>query len=184
MRRLAFALLVVPLLAVGLSACLPNTPVTRTVTYSIAVDGAVVSNVDEFVDYAARVYSKPWGWRAAGIEFVRVPSGGDFTLTLANPRNVVNYDPICSFLWSCTVGRYVVINDIRFAQGSPAWPGDLDGYRSMVINHETGHWLGLGHAYCPGPGKPAPIMQQQSIDMQGCAINSWPLSWELDLVRS
>ena len=53
----------------------------------------------------------------------------------------------------------------------------------MVINHETGHWLGLGHAYCSGPGQLAPIMQQQSIDMQGCQINSWPLPWELDAVR-
>ena len=80
--------------------------------------------------------------------------------------------------------RRVVINDYRYAHGSDAWPGQLEWYRSMVINHETGHWLGLGHAYCAGPGQPAPIMQQQSIDMQGCEINSWPLPWELDRVRS
>jgi hypothetical protein len=182
-RRLALSLLAVPLLAAALSACLPSAPVTRTVTFSVAVDGEVVSDVNEFTAVAERVYSKPWGWRGAGIEFVRVPSGGDFTLVLANPRQVENYDPVCSYLWSCTVGRNVVINDFRFAHGSTAWPGDLDGYRSMVINHETGHWLGLGHSYCSGPGQPAPVMQQQSIDMQGCQINSWPLAWELDAVR-
>lgn len=183
MRRLALALLVVPLLAVGLSACLPNTPVTRTVTYSIAVDGAIVSDVNEFAAAAWDAYASPRGWRSAGIEFVRVPSGGDFTLVLANPRQVAGYDPVCSYLWSCTVGRYVVINDIRFAIGSEAWPGPLGWYRTMVINHETGHWLGFGHSYCSGPGQLAPIMQQQSIDMQGCQINSWPLPWELDAVR-
>lgn len=183
MRRLVGTLVVLPLLAVGLSACLPTTPVTRTVTYSIAVDGAVVSDVNEFATVAAGVLGSPRGWRAAGIEFVRVPSGGDFTLVLANPRQVETYDPVCSFLYSCSVGRNVVINDIRFAIGSPAWPGELDWYRSMVINHETGHWLGLGHSYCPGPGQLAPVMQQQSIDMQGCQINSWPLPWELDSVR-
>jgi len=53
----------------------------------------------------------------------------------------------------------------------------------MVINHETGHWLGLGHSQCPASGAPAPIMQQQSIDLQGCVINSWPLAGELDAVR-
>jgi hypothetical protein len=173
-RRVAVALLALPLLALGLSACLPTTPVTRTVTYSIAVDGSVVSDVNEFAAVAARVLGSPRGWRAAGIQFVQVPSGGDFTLVLANPRQVERYDPICSYLWSCTAGRYVVINDFRFAHGSLAWPGDLDWYRSMVINHETG----------PGPGQLAPVMQQQSIDMQGCRINPWPLPWELDAVRS
>jgi hypothetical protein len=182
-RRFTLALLAVALLAAGLSACFPSTPVTRTVTYSIAVDGAIVSNVNEFAAAAAGVDASPRGWRAAGIEFVRVPSGGDFTLVLANPRQVENYDPVCSWLWSCSVGRYVVINDIRFAIGSPAWPGELGWYRSMVINHETGHWLGLGHSNCAGPGQAAPVMQQQSIDMQGCRINSWPLPWELDAVR-
>jgi hypothetical protein len=119
----------------------------------------------------------------AGIEFVQVPSGGDFTLVLANPQRVATYDPVCDEIYSCTAGRYVVINDIRFAVGSWAWPGPLDDYRTMVINHETGHWLGLGHAYCPGPGAPAPVMQQQSISLQGCALNPWPLGWELDQVR-
>ena len=183
MRRVAVALLAVTLLALGLSACLPTGPVTRTVTYSIAVDGAITSDVNEFASVAESVYASPRGWRAAGIEFVRVPTGGDFTLVLANPRQVAAYDPVCSFLYSCTVGRNVVINDIRFAIGSPAWPGDLAWYRSMVINHETGHWLGLGHAYCSGPSELAPVMQQQSIDMQGCQINPWPLPWELDSVR-
>jgi hypothetical protein len=183
MRRLAIVLLVVPLLGVALSSCVSLVPVSRTVTYSVAVDGAVVSDVSDFAATAARILGSPRGWRDAGIEFVQVPSGGDFTLVLANPRQVENYDPVCSWLWSCQAGRYVVINDIRWAYGSPAWPGELDWYRSMVVNHETGHWLGLGHAYCSGPGQLAPVMQQQSINMQGCAINPWPLKWEIAAVR-
>jgi hypothetical protein len=76
-----------------------------------------------------------------------------------------------------------VIDDDRWSQGSRNWPGPRSAYRQMVLNHETGHWLGLAHAYCPGPGALAPVMQQQSIDLQGCAMNSWPLEWELDSVR-
>jgi hypothetical protein len=171
------------LLAFALSACIPLSPVTRTVTYSVTTDGSVTGNVEELAQVAAAVYASPRGWRAAGIEFSRVDAGGDFTLVLANPSKLPNYDPVCSIYYSCSVGRYVVINDFRFQNGSSAWPGPLDWYRTMVINHETGHWLGLGHSYCPGPGAPAPVMQQQSIDMQGCEINSWPLPNELDAVR-
>jgi len=114
-RRLAVALLALPLLAVGLSSCVSLTPVSRTVTYSVAVDGAVISDVNEFADTAANIYASPRGWRDAGIQFVRVPSGGDFTLVLANPRQVETYDPVCSYLYSCTVGRYVVIRKTRRA---------------------------------------------------------------------
>jgi hypothetical protein len=173
----------VALVASGLSACIPLSPVTRTVTYSVMSDGVVNGNVEELAQVAAAVYASPRGWRAAGIAFSRVDSGGDFTLVLANPSKLPNYDPVCSIYYSCQAGRYVVINDFRFLNGSSAWPGPLDQYRTMVINHETGHWLGLGHSYCPGPGAPAPVMQQQSIDMQGCEINSWPLPNELDAVR-
>jgi hypothetical protein len=182
-RRVGWALLLIPLVALGLSACVPQPPVGRIVTFSVVTDGPVVSDVNELALVASAAYTSPQGWRAAGIAFAKVDAGGDFTLVLANPRNVAAYDPVCSFLYSCTVGRYVVINDIRFAYGSPAWPGPLDWYRKMVINHETGHWLGLGHDYCPAPGARAPVMQQQSIDMQGCQINSWPLPYELDAVR-
>jgi hypothetical protein len=171
------------LLALGLSACIPLAPVTRVVTFSVTTDGSVTGSADELAQVASAVYSSPRGWRGAGIAFERVDSGGDFTLVLANPSRLPSYDPVCTIYYSCSVGRYVVINDYRFQYGSSAWPGPLDQYRTMVINHETGHWLGLGHSFCPGPGAFAPVMQQQSIDMQGCAINSWPLPNELDAVR-
>jgi hypothetical protein len=154
------------------------------VTYSIVTDGAVGSDVGELAGIAAQTYADPRGWAAAGIAFQQVDSGGSFTIVLANPSAVPGYAPgVCDNVYSCQSGRYVVLNDDRWSQGSPAWPGPLDAYRQMVLNHETGHWLGLAHAFCPGAGAPAPVMQQQSIDMQGCAINSWPLPSELDLVR-
>jgi hypothetical protein len=156
----------------------------RVVTYSIVTDGAVVSDVNEVAAVAAQTYADSRGWSGAGIAFQQVDGGGSFTIVLANANAVPGYAPgVCDTVYSCQAGRYVVLNDDRWSQGSPAWPGPLDAYRQMVLNHETGHWLGLAHAFCPGAGAPAPVMQQQSIDMQGCAVNSWPLPWELDLVR-
>ena len=59
----------------------------------------------------------------------------------------------------------------------------MSQYRAMVIDHETGHWFGLGHATCPGKGRKAPVMMQQSKGLHGCSVNSWPLTGEIARVR-
>jgi hypothetical protein len=88
----------------------------------------------------------------------------------------------CGTEYSCRAGRYVIINQDRWLGATPSWNnagGSLRDYRHMVINHETGHWLGHDHANCAGAGQPAQVMQQQSIDLQGCSFNPWPTASEL-----
>jgi uncharacterized protein with LGFP repeats len=147
----------------------------RTFTYLVATQGTVYGNVDEFITVAAQTFADPRGWSLGGtLAFQRVSSGGDFTLILAQPA-VIGAIPGCDAYYSCRVGRNVYINDDRWRTATPSWPHGVALYRQYVILHEVGHWLGLGHSNCPGSGSSAPAMQQQSISLQGCRSNMWPL---------
>lgn len=159
--------------------------VQRTVTYSVATRGPVTASVKEFARLAQQTYDDPRGWRGGGVTFRRVASGGSFTLVLSTAEQVPSFSSVCSTMWSCRVGRYVIINQTRWRSASPAWNAgkrSLRDYRHMVVNHETGHWLGLGHPSCPGPGRLAPVMMQQSKGTSGCRFNPFPLISEQDRV--
>ncbi|GAA5146608.1 hypothetical protein GCM10023340_17740 [Nocardioides marinquilinus] len=156
--------------------------VRRTVTYSVTTRGKVTANLRAFRAQAQATYDDARGWRGKGVRFRPVRRGGDFTLVLAEARTMTSFSSQCSVMWSCRVGRFVVINQTRWRSASPAWNRARESrrdYRHMVVNHETGHWLGYGHASCPGRGDLAPVMMQQSKGTQGCRLNPWPTTREL-----
>jgi hypothetical protein len=138
--------------------------------------------MDVFREQVSETFADPRGWRSAGVAFKRVARGGDFSVVLAEASTVPAFSSGCSAQWSCRVGRYVVINQMRWLRATPSW-NDADkprrGYRHMVVNHETGHWLGHGHLGCGGKGELAPVMMQQSKGLDGCKHNPWPLPSEL-----
>ena len=149
----------------------------KVVTYSVRTRGSVTASVSDFRRLAQETYDDPRGWRSMGVRFKRVSSGGDFTLVLSEASRVPSFSSACSSTYSCRVGRNVIINETRWKKATPAWKakkGSLRNYRHMVVNHETGHWFGLGHASCGGKGQLAPVMQQQSKGLAGCRINPWP----------
>ena len=156
-------------------------PVRRRVTYSVITRGPISTSTAAFRRLAQQTFDDARGWRAGGVQFRRVARGGDFTLVLAAAAAVPSFSATCSATWSCRVGRYVIINQERWKHASPAWNRarrSLRDYRHLVVNHETGHWLGRGHVGCPPGGGPAPVMMQQSKGTGACRFNPWPLAWE------
>lgn len=159
-----------------------QTSATTTVTYDVMTRGAIRANLAEFKAQANATLNDARGWARLGVKFKEVVSGGTFTLALAASNQMTSFSPGCGAEYSCRAGRYVIINQDRWLGATPSWNnagGSLRNYRHMVINHETGHWLGHDHAMCGTPGGSAAVMQQQSIDLQGCSFNPWPLKSEL-----
>ena len=164
------------------AAAAASRPVTGSVTYSVTTKGAVTANLAEFKQQANVTLNDGRGWARLGVRFQEVESGGNFTLVLAEANQLPTFSSGCSAEYSCRAGRYVIINQDRWMGATPSWNsagGSLRDYRHMVVNHETGHWLGHDHQSCGGAGQQAPVMQQQSIGLQGCQFNAWPLATEL-----
>jgi hypothetical protein len=180
-----FALLLALAACFGVTIGAPDRVGARTgpvvISYEVAGRGNV-SSLEDFAAEAAAAYADPRGWNLGGsILFDRVRRGGDFTLWLASDTQLPSFGGGCEHDWSCRNGRHLVINESRWLAASPAWRaagGALSTYRQMVLNHETGHWLGFDHAACPGGGAPAPVMHQQSMTLAGCFPNPWPLPAE------
>lgn len=157
--------------------------VRKTVKYQITTKGTMTTSVPRFRKDVKNILNDPRGWRSSGIAFKEVKSGGNMTIVLANANQVTSYSNQCSSQWSCRVGGHVIINQERWKHATPTWQKAQGttraGYRHMVINHETGHWLGWGHHRCTGKGNKAPLMMQQSKGFRGCTANPWPTKSEL-----
>lgn len=161
--------------------CVPED--MQVYTYDVQTRGEIEASLNGFTTQVASTLRDSRSWLRGGAAFEEVVSDGDFTLWLATPAAVDSFSGGCSAEYSCRVGNNVIINDQRWQQATPAWNeagGSLRDYRHMVINHEVGHFLGQGHHGCREPGTRAPVMQQQSIDLEGCKFNPWPLDFEID----
>ncbi|TFV52409.1 DUF3152 domain-containing protein [Blastococcus sp. TF02A-35] len=143
----------------------------------IGVDGAT------FAAEVTATLGDPRSWGNAGrLSFQRVGAAAaasgeyDFRVSLVSPGSMERYCPGVGTggYTSCRYGERAVINLARWATAVPDYQGDVATYRQYVVNHEVGHALGNGHESCPGPGALAPVMQQQTLGLEGCAKNAWP----------
>ncbi|MFC7465480.1 DUF3152 domain-containing protein [Brachybacterium sp. GCM10030252] len=154
-------------------------PTSETVhTYALRVENGIGIDVEETARTIAEILGDDRGWQSTeDVHFQQIsdPDQADFTISLASPPTV---DQMClpartNGLWSCRIGEDVALNSDRWTHMTPTYD-DLDEYRAYLVNHEVGHFLGHQHVPCGGDGLAAPVMLQQSIDLQGCRPNAWP----------
>jgi hypothetical protein len=138
----------------------------------------------DFEAVAEATLSDARGWSRAGFRLVR-RDDAPYLVVLAEGDEVdrlcLPYDTYGQY--SCQNGPVVALNADRWRTATPKWTGDLATYRQMLVNHEVGHLLGLHHPrpQCPHPGQAAPVMNQQSTELDGCLPNPWPLPDEVAL---
>jgi hypothetical protein len=143
----------------------------------IGVDGGQFAQAVE----ATLGDSRSWG-SGGRMSFQRVGAAEaaagqfEFKVSLVSPGNMETYCPGVGTggYTSCRYGDRAVINLARWATAVPDYQGDVATYRLYVVNHEVGHALGNGHQDCPGAGQIAPVMQQQTLGLDGCVKNAWP----------
>ncbi|WP_248964044.1 DUF3152 domain-containing protein [Sphaerisporangium perillae] len=150
----------------------------KVVRYMVEVERGLPFDPEEFAAMVHRTLNDPRSWGRGGrMRFQRVDHGPvRFRVALSSPMMTnARCRPLQTFgELSCWNGRRSVINAKRWASAIPGYRRDLTAYRQYVINHEVGHALGHGHERCPGRGKRAPVMLQQTKSLQGCRPNPWP----------
>lgn len=156
----------------------------RTLRFTVEVETGLP--VDPAV-FAAVVLStlndrRSWptvdGVRLQPVDAVDLKKGAhaDIRVTLASPTLT---DRLCAPLRtrgevSCWNGDRAVLNAKRWVMGAHTYAASLAQYREYVVNHEVGHALGHHHASCPGRGRRAPVMLQQTLSLGACKAWPWP----------
>lgn len=156
--------------------------------FRLGIEKGVDEDLAAFATMVDQSLGSPQGWTASGqlrLQRVAATDRYDFTIYLATGQTagwmcaqggldiMVDGQPYTS----CRLSEKVILNLSRWRLSVPAFVSGqvpLETYRTYMINHEVGHELGHRHELCPGKGRPAPVMQQQTLGLQGCTANPWP----------
>ena len=142
----------------------------------VEVEGGLAVDPEAFAQFVLDTLNDPRSWSHDGLTFSGTDGDADVVVVLASPEtSAAMCEPLVTYgKLSCRRGPQAIITMYRWVNGMEDYGDDLTGYRQYVINHEVGHVLGHGHESCPAAGEPAPVMQQQTKDVDPCEPNPWP----------
>jgi hypothetical protein len=147
--------------------------------FSVEVEQGLGIDARAFAASVVRILTDRRSWRGTGIALRRVDRGPvSFRIALASPPTA---DRLCAPLrtngrFSCFMRDRAVLNLRRWRHGAEPYGRLRTRYRAYMVNHEVGHALGHGHRGCSEPGRPAPVMMQQTKGTAPCRPNPWPVS--------
>jgi hypothetical protein len=148
------------------------------VGYMVEVERGLPFDGADFAAAVHRILNDPRGWGAGGrMRFERTDHGPvRFVVSLTSPAlSATRCLPLnTGGQLSCWHSPRAIINALRWGTGAAGYGDDLASYREYLISHEVGHALGHGHERCPAPGRPAPVMMQQTKSLGACRPNPWP----------
>jgi hypothetical protein len=153
------------------------------IRYDIRVEDGLSVDADKVAVLIQGVLDDPRSWRGTRrwrFELAPVGRSASLHAYIVTPKTT---DQLCApYLTrgevSCQNGNRVVLNAKRWLLGADSYGSDLTNYRRYLVNHEFGHALGKHHVDCPGPGRLAPVMMQQTKGLGACRKNPWPQSSE------
>lgn len=159
----------------------------REYTYRVDVEKGLPLDGELFAEAVQKSLNDKRSWAYQGQRsFERVSSGRpDFVITLASPGTT---DVWCAKSGldtseqkvSCdsAATERIMINGYRWARGASTFGLDeMRSYRQMLINHEVGHRIGLGHVGCNKDNALAPVMMQQTKSLKTGAATCRPNAW-------
>ncbi|WP_281727967.1 DUF3152 domain-containing protein [Streptomyces sp. RKND-216] len=160
----------------------------EVVRYRVQVEKELPLDAELFAEAVHRTLNDDRSWAHDGARsFQRVASDdADFVITLASPGTTGAWcaksgldTTVQNVSCDSAATNRIMINAWRWAQGSETFGDDrIREYREMLINHEVGHRLGLGHRFCGSDGALAPVMMQQTKTLTTgaatCRPNAWP----------